>query len=253
MEKISAYILTQDSEKYLKEILSTIVEVAEDVLVLDSGSTDSTQAIVESFPMVRFEYNKFRNFKDQRTVAVDKCLYDMVLFLDSDEIPSSDFKETFLRMKKEGFQHEAYTISRNWNVLGKDIHAVYPVTSPDTPIRMYRKSKVSFANSNLVHETPEGYKSVGHIESTIQHITFHTKDELFQKLEFYTAIAAQDLLKNKKMVNTFKLVFSPFAAFYKWYFTKGAYKDGKVGFITGAYAYKYTLRKYQKAIKLKKS
>ena len=252
MEKISAYVLTQDSERYLKEILSHLVEVAEDVLVLDSGSQDSTRQIVESFPNVRFVYHKFENFKDQRTVAADTCLYDMVLFLDSDEIPAADFVEKVRQLKEEGFQHQAYTIAREWNVLGKQIHSIYPITSPDHPVRMYRKSKVSFANSNLVHETPEGFESVGKIESKIQHITFHTKEELFQKLEFYTDIAAQDLIKNKKTINTFKLLFSPLAAFYKWYIAKGGYKDGRVGIIIASYAYKYTQRKYQKAIRLKK-
>lgn len=251
MEKLSAYVLTKDSEKYLKEILLPLTEVAEDVLVLDSGSKDKTEAIAKSIPGVRFEFHPFEDFKSQRTIAAERCLYDMILFLDSDEIPSDNFVQQINQLKKEGFQQDAYSIKRFWKVLGKDVHCIYPIVSPDFPIRMYRKSKVSFANSNLVHETPSGFASSGLIDSAIMHITFHSKEELFQKLDFYTDIAAQDLLRRKKTVSKMKLWFSPFASFYKWYIAKGGYKDGRLGITLALYAFQYTRKKYMKALRLK--
>jgi glycosyltransferase involved in cell wall biosynthesis len=251
MENLSAYVLTMNSQQYLKEILRHLVEVAEDVVVVDSGSTDKTEAIAKSFPSVRFVFNTFKNFKDQRTFAAKICHYDMVLFLDSDEIPLKGFKNAIENLKMQNFPADAYTIEREWNVLGKNIHCLYPVVSPDNPIRMYRKSQVSFDDSNLVHETPSGYKTVGEINSTIKHITFHTKKELFQKLDFYTGIAAQDVIEKKK-ASIHKLLFSPFASLMKWYFFKGGYRDGFTGLILAWYAFAYTRQKYLKALKLQK-
>ena len=177
----------------------------------------------------------------------------MILFLDSDEIPDTDFVNSIIELKKEGFKHDAYKVNRIWNVLEKEIHSVYPITSPDFPIRMYKKSKVSFSDSSLVHETPAGYSSVGEINGSVKHITFKTNEEMNQKLELYTNIAAFDLIHKKRKVSTFKIIFSPIAAFLKWYFVKEEFKDGYVGLMLGIYAYKYTLKKYLKARNIIKS
>ena len=91
------------------------------------------------------------------------------------------------------------------------------------------------------------------IEGCLNHITFKSRTELYAKLEFYTGIAAQDLVLKERRVNASKIVFSPLAAFVKWYLIKGGFKDGWTGVILGIYAYQYTLKKYLKAKQLIKA
>jgi len=250
MEFLSAYVLTHNSEHYLEQILAKLSIVADEILVVDSGSSDKTAAIAGKFPLARLVYHAFCNFKEQRSFAAKACQYDMVLFLDSDEIPNDKFISQLQQLKEKGFAKEAYQVERHWNVLGKSVGVFYPIVSPDFPIRLYNKKKVSFQDSSLVHETPSGYSSKAVLEGSIAHYTFENLEILNQKLDFYTNIAAEDLLLKGKNIGFFKALSSPIAAFIKWYLVKGGFRDGKTGWVLGCYAYRYTRLKYLKAKKL---
>lgn len=251
MDNLSSYILTYNSEKYLEKILCQLEKVSDEIIILDSGSSDKTKEISIQNSKVKFHTKIFDDFKSQRNYAASLCTNDMIYFLDSDEIPDNEFIENVLRLKKEGFKSQAYKIYREWYVLNKKINSLYPITSPDFPIRIFDKTVVSFAKgSNLVHETLEGYDDFDYISGKILHYTFHNKEELYEKLDRYTTLASRDLLNKHRNLSLIKVTFSPIAAFLKWYFVKNGYKDGKVGFILGKYAYDYTKQKYIKARKL---
>jgi glycosyltransferase involved in cell wall biosynthesis len=250
LDKLSAYILTKNSERYLSEILKQVAQIADELIIVDSGSTDGTKQIAGGYS-AKFIFRQFDNFKNQRNFAAQSCTNDMVLFLDSDEIPDSEFIDSLQRLKEKGFKAEAYDVKREWYVLNKKVHCIYPIVSPDYPIRLYNRKAVSFnESSNFVHETPHGYSSRETVGGCIQHLTFHSKEEMTMKLEQYSSIAAHDLLNRKKQISGFKIFGSPLAAFCKWYFIKGGYKDGALGFMLGQYAFNYTKQKYLKAKKL---
>lgn len=251
MEKISSYILTKNSEKYLKSILDKLDKFSDEIIVVDSGSLDNTEIIAKSYAKVKFLFKEFLNFKDQRIFAERVCSYDIIYFNDSDEIPSDEMVISIGDLKNEGFPLDAYRISREWYVLGKKIHSIYPIVSPDNPIRVYNKRKVSFYDSTMVHETLTGYKCVGKIQGVLMHLTFETKAELWHKLDFYTTIASQDLIKKKKNITFFNLILNPISAFVKWFILKNGYRDGYTGLILARYAFLYTLLKYKKVKLLK--
>lgn len=249
MHKISGYILTKDSEKYLALVLKQLSLVADEIIVVDSGSTDNTINLVENAENTRLIYRPFDNFVMQRNFAAEQCSNDWVLFVDSDEILSDTAVETINQLKKNGFVQEAYSIQRTWIVLGKPIKCVLPIVSPDYPTRLFNKKINSFKeNSNLVHETLSGYSSKGIIQGEIMHYTFVTPEELSRKLELYSELAARDLIANKRSINYFKYIFSPIASFIKYYFMKGGYRDGRIGLVLGKYAYDYVRLKYKKAL-----
>jgi glycosyltransferase involved in cell wall biosynthesis len=253
MTPLSSYILTHNSEMHIGKILEPMSDVADEIIVVDSGSNDRTKEIAESFSKVKFIFHPFKNFKEQRIFAEKSCSYDLIFFLDSDEIPNITLIENIKHLKEtDGFNSDAYTITRKWNVLGKNIHSIYPVVSPDNPIRLYNRKNTSFEGSQLVHESVTGYKDLGHINGEITHITFESINDFKHKLELYTNIAANDLIIKKKKNNIFKRIFSPIGAFIKWYFLKSGYKDGRIGLITGQYAYRYTKLKYIKAKNINK-
>ncbi|NPA45756.1 MAG: glycosyltransferase family 2 protein [Chlorobi bacterium] len=247
MKPLSAYILTHNSEKYLRPVLEKLSQVADDLVVVDSGSTDGTEAIVRGFPGVRFIYHPLKNFKDQRLFAESVCRYDHILFLDSDEIPDEDFIRSVKAVKERDFPYEVYRLNRYWYVLGKPVHNIYPVVSPDRPVRLYDRSRASFRASRPVHEEVSGYRNLGLLEGKVHHYTFETREEMHRKLELYTRIAALDLVRRGKKPYLFKMLVNPLAAFIKWYFLKGGFRDGTTGWITGRYAFDYTLLKYRKA------
>lgn len=254
MDQLSSYILTKNSEKYLNEILSTISPVVDEIIIVDSGSNDHTEEIAKKYPNAKFIYRQFDNFKNQRNFAADSCSFDYIFFLDSDEIPTQELIDNLSYLKKTGFSSHAYKVERKWLVLNKEIHALYPVTSPDYPIRLINKNIVRFEDSsNRVHETPSGFDSFEILNGSITHKTFETKQELNNKLQHYTDIAALDLIDSGKPVNFIKEILSPIGAFIKWYLLKGGIKDGATGLILGRYAYLYSQKKYQKARKIRNS
>lgn len=244
-EKLSFYMLVKNSEKYLDRILSRIASIADEIILLDSGSRDQTRAIAEKW-QAQWHYRPFDNFKNQRTYALSLCKHQYVLFLDADEIPDDELINHIQILKKTGFAGSAYTLNRQWIVLGKAVHSIYPVESPDFPIRLINKNKVSFANSTLVHETYSGYDSLLTLQGKIGHFTFHSRAEIRHKLKFYTTMAAQDLANRGKKFNFYRLIFNPLIAWQKWYFTKQGWRDGKTGILLANYAFSYTFFKHWK-------
>ncbi len=248
MQKISAYVLTKNSEQYIQDVLTQLLKFADEVLILDSGSDDRTIGIASVNKGVRILVRKFDNFKNQRNFAASKCKHDWVFFADSDEMPDDELVKDILKLKQEGFAKEAYFVQREWYALGKKVHVVYPIVSPDSVVRLFDKSKSGFGDSsNLVHETISGYTTSGVLQGKLIHKTFDSQYELNKKLFHYTSLAAEDIRNSGKPITGIKLYLSPVAAFIKWYFIKGGYKDGKAGLTLGKYAYDYTKLKYSKA------
>ena len=247
MTALSAYILTFNSELYLAQILRKLAGTADEILVVDSGSSDETLAIARDHDC-RVVHRPLTDFREQRSFAQAQCVNDMVLFVDSDELPSDELVRAITSLKDRGFGQDAYEVRREWYVFGRKVHAVFPVTSPDYPIRILDRRKVSFdERSRRVHETPFGFSSVGRIEATLHHHTFRSREELERKLEHYTDIAAGELRERGGNAGPLKVLTSPVSAFLKWYLVKGGWRDGALGLTMSAYAYRYTRLKYLKA------
>jgi glycosyltransferase involved in cell wall biosynthesis len=247
MTALSAYVLTFNSELYLARILQKLAGTADEILIVDSGSTDRTLAIALEHGC-RVVHRTLTDFREQRNFAQAQCANDMVLFVDSDELPSDELVRAIASLKREGFGRDAYEVRRDWYVFGRKVHAVFPVTSPDYPIRILDRRKVSFdERSRRVHETPFGFSSVGRIEAALHHNTFRSTEELERKLEHYTEIAARELQERGGNAGPLKVLASPISAFLKWYLVKGGWRDGALGITMSAYAYRYTRLKYRKA------
>lgn len=251
MDKLTTYILTKNSQKYLAQILKQVHPISDEVLIIDSGSTDQTKEISLQFKKVKFKHNKFINFRQQRLFAEKTAKNDFIFFLDCDEIPNNKLIDCIGKQKSIGFDKDAYGICRTWYALGQKVQALYPVVSPDYPIRIYNKQYASFNNSPLVHERPTGWRTKGTLEGEIKHLTFENEEELNHKLQFYTDIGAKELIKRQKSINTLKILVNPFAAFIKFYILNKGFLNGAIGLKLGQYAYDYTKLKYIKAKKLK--
>jgi hypothetical protein len=126
---------------------------------------------------------------------------------------------------------------------------MYPVASPDYPIRLIDKKKVAFdQRSSRAHKSAQGFKSLGQIDTPIQHYTFETRETLDYKLDPYTRMSAEDLIEQRRKVSVLRTLFVPLMVWFKWYIINNNWKDGYVGIILANYAYRYTHLKYKKAL-----
>ncbi len=252
-EQLSCYILTFNSERHLASVISPIRHIIDDLVVVDSGSTDRTKNIAEQFE-AKFIVRHFDNFRDQRRFALEVCRYLWVLSLDSDEVPDETFAASLAELKSKAFfidqkQPDAFRITRRWFVLGQEIHAFYPISSPDHPARLFRKDRMTFQpKGRIVHETPKasGPVEYGMINGSVFHYSCDSVHELYEKLNLYTSLAAEDLRQKGIKGSWMTILTHPLFAWLRWYIRKNGWKDGWIGLLLGRYAYDYTYQKYLK-------
>jgi glycosyltransferase involved in cell wall biosynthesis len=253
VQKLSGYILTYNSEKYLAELLDQMNKVCDEVLIIDSGSSDNTEDISMS-KNAKLIFNKFEDFAKQRNFALSQCTYDYVLFFDCDELPNDAFIKHIKKLKIEGFGADKYRFKSNLNILGKDIiGGIYPSKNNSFNDRLINRKKIHYTSNFLVHEEISKHDTRIDLPIGFTHYTFQSLDEFDSKLEKYTTLAAKQMYHKGKKTNHIKMHLSAIAAWYKWYVSKKSILDGKVGWLCGMYAYRYTKMKYLKLMKLYKN
>lgn len=249
--RVSSYVLTLNSERHLRRILERLSVFSDEIIVVDSGSTDATRRIAEAVAC-RFVYNPFENFRAQREFATALCTGEFVFFCDCDEVPSAALTEWLRLQKCSGFSHVRYRIRRDWHALGRPVHAVYPVSSPDYPTRLVHRSVATYTRSPEVHESyDDDRRDAQIIEHPLLHITFENRVELLDKLWRYTRLDAAVLAQQRRPypVLVLKLMTSPIAAFFLWYLRRRGCLDGAAGLQLSMYAAAYKLLKYARALK----
>lgn len=243
MEKLTVCLLTFNSARRLEQCIKPLLGIADELVVVDSGSNDATLSILSNYGITPV-FNKYTTHSDQMNFAISLSRNNWVLCIDSDEILDDLTVNNLISLKNTLTDETvAYRISRYWRVLDQPVHAIYPVSSPDFPVRLFNKHRVSF-NGAPVDDKPFGFGSTRVIAGHVDHDTFYSIHEVFGKLNTYTS-----RLCHYKHVRPSLLMAltSPGFAFVKWYFIKGSWRDGRVGLVAGVYAFLYTFLKYFKS------
>lgn len=243
MEKLTVCLLTFNSARLLEQCIRPLLRVADELVVVDSGSSDATLNILSKYGITPV-INDYTTHSDQMNFAISLSRNNWVLCVDSDEILDELTINNIINIKNALTDETvAYRISRYWKVLNKPVRAIYPVSSPDYPVRLFNKRRVSF-NGAPVDDKPIGFESSRVIEGHVSHDTFYSIHEVFDKLNIYTS-----RLCNYKSIqpSLLRALISPYFAFVKWYLIKGSWRDGGVGLVAGVYAFLYTFLKYFKS------
>lgn len=240
---ITVCILTFNSLRTIELCLLPALQVADELIVVDSGSTDGTNAYLASQGICSI-HRTYDTHARQMNFAISLAKNDWVLCLDSDEFMDHDTIKHINQLRAcLTDQSHAYRITRHWRVLGKRVRAIYPVSSPDYPVRLFNRNVARF-NDQPVDDKPAGFASSEIIPGCVIHDTFPSLDEVFGKANSYTS----RLVRYKPIPPSLpRTLISPLFAFLKWYFRKGAFRDGAAGLATGGYAALYTFLKYFKA------
>jgi|TARA_R110002033_G_scaffold414_2_gene4063 glycosyltransferase involved in cell wall biosynthesis len=243
--KITICTLTFNSEKTIKDLLLQLSKLSCEIIAVDSGSTDKTLDVLKEFENVKIFKKEYKYHSEQMNYATSLSNTDWVLCLDSDEVPSNEFIEK-LKKLLENFDFTNSTkvgrIKRKWIVLGKEVHAMYPCSSPDYVVRFYNKKQCAF-NDRIVDDKVKGFNEGTDdfiLDGSVNHYTFETIEIMNKKLQSYVN-RTRDITKKRSRIRG---VISAIGAFIKWYFRKKSYLDGYVGIQTTWYAVKYSYYKY---------
>ena len=230
---LSVVIIAKNEEKFIQDAIKS-TQFADEVLLLDSGSIDKTCEIAKKMG-VRVENQVWLGFGPQKNRAVDLASNDWVFVLDSDERISSKLQSEIIATLNNP-SYDGYLVARLNNFFGKDIRTcgLYP----DYSIRLFNRAKGRF-NNVPVHESVQIEGKVAKLKNHMIHLAYNNVDEFISKQRYYSA------LSNKKK-NILKAVASPCWTFFKLYFIKLGFLDGRHGYIISKIYAKYTFWKYSK-------
>jgi glycosyltransferase involved in cell wall biosynthesis len=230
---LSIVIITKNEEKFIEDSIKS-ADFADEVLILDCGSTDNTCKIAKKMG-ARVENQTWLGFGPQKNKAVDLATHDWVFVLDADErIPSKLCSEIISILKNPSF--DGYSVARLNNFFGKDIKTcgLYP----DYTIRLYNRRKGRF-NNVPIHESVQIEGKVSKLMNHMIHLAYEDVDEFINKQRNYAK------LSNKKK-NILKAFVSPCWTFFKLYFLKLGFLDGWHGYIIAKIYAKYAFWRYRK-------
>lgn len=221
MNKISVTIITKNEAENILECLNS-VKWADEIIVVDSGSTDETVSIAKQFTD-KVIFNEWKGFAEQKSFALSLANNDWVLSLDADEIVTEKLRDEILNSNLENF--DGYRIKRDNYFLGKLIRGCG--WGNDYQLRLFKKSKTKLIN-RLVHEGFEVDGKIGQLHNSMLHFSYRNFKDAFAKINHYSTLEAIEK-QNKKTVNTLTIVLTPIVAFLQHFFLRKGFIDGIYG------------------------
>lgn len=240
--KISATIITCNEERNLPRAIESL-RCCDEILIVDSGSTDRTVEIAQKFGARVLEAN-WRGYAGQKNYASDQASHDWILSIDADEALSEDLEAEIWQLKKNGADCDAFTVPRLAQYLGRWI--LYSGWYPDRKIRLFNRTRARWVG-DYVHESVVSHGRVGQLHGNLLHYTCGSLSEHLKTMDRYTTLAAEELAARKKPVRFSRLLFDPPWTFFKTYVLQRGFLDGLEGLAIAYMAALYTFLKYAKA------
>ena len=250
MKKISATIITFNEEKEIAACLASLQGVVDEIVVLDSFSTDKTPEICKQFGAKVYQ-QVWRGYGQQKNDAASKATHNYILNLDADECLSPALQASILKAKTAGL-NGVYKMNRLNIFFGYTFK--HGLTCPDNILRLYNKAAVKWA-AREVHETLDLPKNIPitKLAGDMVHKSKDSLEEFISTINKYAELSASSYLAAGKKASVFKIVFSPPVTFINGFFLKLGFLDGMPGFIMAVSLSIETFLKYSKLYLLQKN
>ena len=241
-QKISAVVIAYNDAPNIRRCLES-VQWADELIVLDSHSTDGTTEICLEYTPLVFQ-ETFSGFGRLRNIAVSKATHDWILSVDTDEWATEAVKQEIQQLLEIGPSAQAYFVPRRNYFLGRRIRHCGWYPDYRQP-QFFHKGYMRY-REDLVHESFELKGTVGYLKAEIDQIPFRNIDHFLRKMDRYSALRAEAMFEEGRIFRAHQLLSHPLFTFLKMYVGRLGFLDAKPGLILSIlYAY-YTFVKYAK-------
>lgn len=240
MIPISVTILTKNSEKYLSQVLDSLI-FFDEVLIYDNGSTDGTLAIAEAYSNVKIALGIFEGFGPTHNKASSLAKHPWILSIDSDELVTPEMVKEINAITL--YEDTVYSFPRHNYFNGKFIR--WCGWYPDRQYRLYHREKTQFTNAQVHEAIMISNMRHSELKGPLIHYSYDSIADFLNKMQSYSTLFAQQN-KGKKSSSQFKALMHGMFAFIKSYILKKGFLGGYEGFVISAYNGHTAFYKYLK-------
>lgn len=227
--KISVTVLARNSQKYIREVLKALKSFDE-VLLYDTGSTDSTLDIAKEYPNVKIIQAPFEGFGPTHNKASEAAAHDWILSIDSDEVVTSEMAQEIKALNLE--EQAIYSFPRHNYFNGKFIR--WCGWYPDRQFKLYNRRKTRFSDAQVHEAIIVKNMDCIPLKSPLIHYSYASVDDFLSKMQSYSALFAKQNA-GKKSSSLFKAIVHGMFSFLKSYILKRGILGGYEGFIISVY------------------
>ena len=244
MAKISACIISYNEENKIEDCLKSLEGVVDEIIVVDSLSTDKTKEITKKYTDKIFD-QKFLGHVEQKNLAIEKASNDWILSLDCDERLTDELKESILEVKNNLEGADAYKVARRTFYVYRWLNYCW---YPDQKIRLFNKKTAHWAGTNPHDHVEVNGDKIKLLKGDLLHYSFNSISEHIQTLDLFTEIGANEIIRKNKKVN----ILSPWThglwTFLKLYLFKRGFMDGYAGLVVAVLSGMHAFVKYNKVL-----
>ena len=223
--KITALVITYNEIGYIENCLKSI-SFADEIIVVDSYSTDGTYEFLKMQSNVKVIQHPFKNYTAQKAFTLSQATNDWVLFVDADEVVTTTLQNEIIETVQKT-NHVAYWFRRTFMFQEKKLR--FSGWQTDKNYRLFRKSKVNFSQKRIVHETLEVNGTSGILNHKLIHFCYRNYDNYRDKMLKYGQMKAKEALLKKKRFNILLLLIKPSYTFLYNYIIRLGLFDGIKG------------------------
>ncbi|MDB4883298.1 MAG: glycosyltransferase [Gemmatimonadetes bacterium] len=240
--KLSVVIITQNERALIEQAVAGCRSIADEIVVVDGGSTDGTADRARELGCVVFE-NPWPGYAKQRMFGVSRAVYDWVLLLDTDETPDAELADAIRAWKHDDSAGDALALART----GSFLDVWVPDRKPH--VRLYRRDRIGMKDVP-VHEAPDvDVATTRVLPGTLLHYGFRSMSDLVRRFNHYTDLEAEKSFAAGARCSAVRMVAMPIARFGLTYFVRGGLRRGvpglAVAMLWAMYAFLHEVKLYE--------
>ena len=236
---LSVVIITYNEERIIEKTLKAVRDLASEIIVVDSYSTDRTVEIAKSLDAKVF-VEKWRGYSEQKNLAMKKCNNEWIFFIDADEIVSDDLKKSIVKELKNP-KADGYMVNRRTYYMGKFLKRAW---QPEWRLRLVRKSAGPWWSGDVHEQLHIRKGKIGKLRGDLYHFPYRDFADHVRKVLLLSREVALARYRSGERCGFLNLIFNPIWAFWKTFLIKGGFFDGIPGLVASFMTMVYTFFKY---------